>query len=281
MEYNIINAGGAYQTFLVQLKNNVFNFMDYGGYEDRNESTIKLIIDGLKSNEELFHNKELEILINTSDQMHENSFSYAHPTNKYKTIPCFNFDGWRQVGINGFENTVNQIKIEANKIPKSNKVFWSGSIGPHIPPRMVYKRIADQYPNLLSCNSIDFIRDNPEKLTAHNFLSLPEHCNYKYLIDLEGVGYSGRLKFLCFTKRVLFINDRPYKEFWMDGLKDGENCIIVKRDLSNLIEKVEYMESNPELYDVLSKNLYSFAEKTLTKENVNNHIVEVFRRIIK
>jgi glycosyltransferase involved in cell wall biosynthesis len=67
----------------------------------------------------------------------------------------------------------------------------------------------------------------------------------------------------------------------MDGLVDGENCIMVKRDLSNLIEKLEYVENNPELYDKLSNNLYEFAEKTFTKENINNHIVEVFKKIIK
>jgi glycosyltransferase involved in cell wall biosynthesis len=67
----------------------------------------------------------------------------------------------------------------------------------------------------------------------------------------------------------------------MDGLVDGENCIIVKGDLSNLIEKLEYVENNPELYDKLSNNLYEFAEKTFTKENINNHIVEVFKKIIK
>jgi glycosyltransferase involved in cell wall biosynthesis len=55
---------------------------------------------------------------------------------------------------------------------------------------------------------------------------------------------------------------------------------MVKRDLSNLIEKLEYVESNPELYNKLSNNLYEFAEKTFTKENINNHIVEVFKKNI-
>jgi hypothetical protein len=281
MEYNIINQSGPRYSFEIRLVENVFTFYDYGGYEDRNPSTIKLIIDGLKSNEEVFHNKKLQILINTSDQLDNDRFSYAHPTDKYKTIPCFTFDGWRQIGIESFENTVNEIKIQAKNIPTINKLFWSGSIGSHIPTRMKYNQLAIQYPNLLLCNAIDFIRDNPEKLTANNFVSLAEHCKYKYLIDMEGVGWSGRLKFLCCTKRVLFINERPYQEFWMDGLVDGENCIIVKGDLSNLIEKLEYVENNPELYDKLSNNLYEFAEKTFTKENINNHIVEVFKKIIK
>ena len=281
MEYNIIKAKGHPVGVKIHLADDVFTFFDYGGFPIRNPSTIKLIIDGLKSNEEFFYNKKLEILINASDRIINDIIGYAHPTDKYKTIPCFSFDGWNKIGIDGFENAINEIKIQAKNIPTINKLFWSGSIGPHIPSRMRYNQLAIQYPNLLLCNSIEFIRDNPEKLTANNFVSLAEHCKYKYLIDIEGVGWSGRLKFLCCTKRVLFINDRPYQEFWMDGLIDGENCIIVKRDLSNLIEKLEYVESNPELYDKLSNNLYEFAEKTFTKENINNHIIEVFKKIIK
>ena len=279
MEYNIIKAKGVFQTFKICLAENVFTFFNYGGQETRNESTIKLIIDGLKSNEEVFYNKKLEMVINTSDPIIENTIGYAHPTDKYKTIPCFTFDHFKRVGIDNFENTVSKIKIQANNTPTINKLFWGGTLDTRVLPRMLYQLISIKYPNLVLCNSVKRVKgDNPEKLIAYNFVPLPEHCNYKYLIDIEGLGWSARLKFLCFTKRVLFINERPYKEFWMDGLKDGENCIIVKRDLSNLIEKLEYIESNPELYHKLSTNLYEFAEKTFTKENINKHIVDVFKK---
>jgi hypothetical protein len=281
MEYHIIKAKGHPGGVKINLEENVFTFFDYGGPGNRNPSTIKLIIDGLKSNEEVFYNKNLGMVINTSDHIIENIIGYAHSTDKYKTIPCFTFDGWRQIGIESFENTVNEIKIQANNTPTINKLFWSGAVHPRLLPRILYQAIAINYPNLVVCNRILYIHKNTQKkIKINNFVPLAEHCNYKYLIDIEGIGWSARLKFLCFTKRVLFINERPYQEFWMDGLVDGENCIMVKRDLSNLIEKLEYVESNPELYNKLSNNLYEFAEKTFTKENINNHIVEVFKKNI-
>ena len=281
MKYNIEKRPGPYQTFSVKLENNIVTFFDYGGYEDRNISTIRLIENAIKNNENLFLNKTFDIEINTSDQINERALSYSHPTNKYFTIPCFTFDGWRQIGIDGFENMVAKIKEKANEPIKYNKLFWSGSIGPHIPPRVMYDLLSKNHTDLLLCNSIEFVRQNPEKLTANNFVSLPEHCDFKYLLDIEGVGWSARLKFLCFTKRVLFINDRPYKEFWMDGLIDGENCIIVNRDLSNLIEKIEMVEANPELYSKLANNLYDFANSKLTIENVNKHIIDVLLKKCK
>jgi len=285
MEYNIIKKRYREQEYVsikIHLAENVFTFHDYNGFQNRNPSTINLIIDGLKSNESVFYNKKLEVVINTSDRTFENTLGYAHSTDKYKTIPCFTFDTWKEIGIESFENIVNEIKIQANNTPTINKLFWSGSAFALVLSRALYQLIAIKYPNLVVCNRISYIKgDTPKKIKINNFVTLPEHCKYKYLIDIEGIGWSARLKFLCFTKRVLFINERPYQEFWMDGLVDGENCIMVKRDLSNLIEKLEYVESNPELYNKLSNNLYEFAEKTFTKENINNHIVEVFKKNIK
>jgi hypothetical protein len=285
MEYNILKRRyreEEYGNIKIHLAENVFTFYDYGGLQNRNPSTINLIIDGLKSNEAVFYNKKLEVVINTNDRTIENTLGYSHPTDKYKTIPCFTFDSYREIGIKSFENTINEIKIQATNSPTINKLFWAGSHITRVLSRALYQLIAIKYPNLVVFNLVSYIKgDTQKKRKINNFVTLPEHCKYKYLIDIEGIGWSARLKFLCFTKRVLFINERPYQEFWMDGLVDGENCIMVKRDLSNLIEKLEYVENNPELYDKLSNNLYEFAEKTFTKENINNHIIEVFKKIIK
>lgn len=277
MKFNIERVPGRYQRFELKLENDEFTFYDFGGYESRNESTIKLIIDAIKENESIFIGKKINITINTSDQTYDGCINFSHPSNKYLTIPDFTFDGWREIGIESFEDMVNMIKVESEKKYEINKVFWSGSVGSNIPVRMKYKNLSALYSDILICNEIDFIRDNPKKLIGINFTTLPEHCKYKYLLDLEGVGWSARLKFLCFTNRVLILNDRPYKEYWMDGLIDGENCIIVNRDLSNLVERITEIEKNPDMYKKLRDNLKDFAKKTLTLENAKMQIIDVLR----
>lgn len=279
MNYNIIKANGINGHFRIVLNENTFNFYDFGGYEDRNMSTIKLIINALKSNEEIFYNKQIDCIVNTTDHTNHNFLSYANPFDKYKTIPCFTFDAWKQIGIDSFENMVSDIKEKANQPYISDKLFWAGSINPHIMPRCEYQKIANENEKII-CESIDFERTNPDRLTAYNFVSLPDHTKYKYLIDLEGMGWSARLKFLCFTKRVLFINNRPHLEWWMHGLKDWHNCIIVDRNLEDLVEKFNYIENNPKLYNDIANNLYEFACKTLTLDNVNSHIIETFKKLI-
>jgi hypothetical protein len=275
LKYNISQTPGKYQSFTLKIENNFVNFFDHGGYEDRNESTIGLICDAIKESEHLFLGKRLEILFNTSDQTSPNSIGYANPNDIKRTVPCFTFDKWEQIGIDGFDLMKNRIIESANKDWKINKLFWSGSVGPWIPTRVKFEELAKIHSDLLICNRTDLVKENPKKVTAPNFVSLPEHCDYKYLIDLEGIGWSARLKFLCFTKRVLFVNKRPYQEFWMDGLKDFENCIFVERDLSDLVEKLNYIEKNPKLYDEISNNMFEFATKTFTKENINKQIINL------
>jgi hypothetical protein len=282
MQYLIHKTQGPHQQFQILLEQNVFSFYDFGGFEDRNSSTINLIIQALKNNESLFEGKRLHVAVNTSDQIHANCLNYAHPSEPSYTLPDFSFDHWKQVGIQSFSSMVADIK-KASKTPySSSKVLWAGSIGPWIPPRVIYKQLAEAHRDLLQCNEIDFstkiptASGDPDKQpNILNFVSLPDHCKHKYLLDIEGIGWSARLKYLCFTNRVLFLNDRPYKEFWMNGLVNGENCIILKRDLSDLVEKVNMVENDPQLYAKLSSNLLKFANETLTMESVNRHIVQV------
>lgn len=71
------------------------------------------------------------------------------------------------------------------------------------------------------------------------YISLPELVSmYSILIDIEGNGYSGRLKYLLWSHRPVIIIDRPHKEFFFKYLKEWEYYIPVKQDLSDLIEKL-------------------------------------------
>ena len=60
-------------------------------------------------------------------------------------------------------------------------------------------------------------------------------------------------------------------------LKPFEHFVPVEEDLSDLIDKINYIEERPELYDTISNNLFEFAKKTLTIENVNKHIIDTLK----
>ena len=85
------------------------------------------------------------------------------------------------------------------------------------------------------------------------FVSLAGHCRYRYLIDLEGAGYSGWLKLLLFAGRPLFIQTRWRREFFFDGLVPFKHYIPVKQDLSDLSSQIDLAEANPELAAAIAR----------------------------
>lgn len=65
--------------------------------------------------------------------------------------------------------------------------------------------------------------------------------DYSILLDIEGGGYSARLKYLLLSNKPLLIVNRPYKEFFFKNLQEYVHYIPVKRDLSDLIDKTKWI----------------------------------------
>ena len=55
---------------------------------------------------------------------------------------------------------------------------------------------------------------------SSQYISTPELVKkYSILIDIEGNGYSGRLKHLLWSHRPILLVDRPHKEYFFEFLK--------------------------------------------------------------
>ena len=112
-----------------------------------------------------------------------------------------------------------------------------------------------------------------------NYMSLPELLKFKYLIDIGGNGWSGRLKYLLFSKRPLLIVDRNYIEYFYNDLIPYTHYIPVKMDLSDLLEKVEWMKTNYEECLNIANNAYNFALSNFTNDKLMKRINEVYTNI--
>ena len=89
---------------------------------------------------------------------------------------------------------------------------------------------------------------------------------YSILIDIEGWGYSGRLKYLLFSNRPILLVERPHKEFFYKSLKPWKHYIPVNRDLSNLIEMVVWIKGNYLEALQIAENACSFAKEHCSRE---------------
>ena len=208
-------------------------------------------------------------------------YNKNNPNLKKYCGPDWVFCHWPCANISDFETTKNQIIIESNKYPTIDKIGWYGNI--YSPScdviesktRPLLKIMGDNNSTLFDINHVDghINNNNP------NYLSLPDLMKYKYLIDIGGNGYSGRLKFLLFSKRPLLIVDRNYIEYFHDDLVPYIHYIPVKMDLSDLSEQVIWMISNPEKSLEIANNAFEYAMNNFNLDNLIDRVYHVYKNL--
>lgn len=73
--------------------------------------------------------------------------------------------------------------------------------------------------------------------------------------------------------------DRPYKEYFFEHLKEWEHYIPVKRDLSDLTEKVDWCFDNPEKVAEIATNALEFSKQHLTREACYSRWNEIIEKL--
>jgi hypothetical protein len=256
-------------SFTVSKLNGQLIFNDFGCYETRNPSTIWCIIEADKH----YNFPDFEtITISTSDNEYEtrhidNIYTYSKCDSFKNLIPDFNFHKWSEAGIRDYAEMIKKID-EFGRVPYIiNKVGWIGTLSHEV--RKNFIEIANNNSNLFDCISMKWFDDKIEDghIAATKYISLDELVKtYSILIDIEGNGYSGRLKYLLWSHRPVLLVDRPHKEFFFEYLKEWEHYIPVKRDLSDLIEKTIWCMTNPDEANKIAENAYKFSQTFLTRE---------------
>ena len=101
---------------------------------------------------------------------------------------------------------------------------------------------------------------------------------YKYLFDLPGHTYSTKIYSYLHCRRVVFrVKERAMDFFWEKHLIPNVHYIEVKNDLSDLIEKYEYLERHPVLYNEIVKNCEELVSNTITQEKLQaNFLKDLF-----
>lgn len=87
--------------------------------------------------------------------------------------------------------------------------------------------------------------------------SMPDHCKHKYLAHVEGVSYSGRLKYLQNCESVIVMPELNWQQHWYGMLKsDGldQNYVQVDRDWRDLPEKMELLLADDEFSHRIARN---------------------------
>lgn len=112
-------------------------------------------------------------------------------------------------------------------------------------------------------------------------LAIEELCKYTMTVHTEGVSYSGRLKYLFNCDSLPIIHELEWMVYWYPLLQPSgpnQNYIPVKRDWSDLEEKVLYYLSHPdEAQKIIDNHLATFRSRYLTRAATSCYL----RRLVR
>ena len=202
------------------------------------------------------------------DKAREMELHYIHSyatmySLKNRVIPIPDYFSFYAGGELPPEISPNTLRMAALEPWKDNRMYWRGTLFAHR-DRSLLHTLGQQYPQYLHI----------ESSSQGARVPMYEQAKYKYLIDVRGHGWTDRVKILLQLGRPLFLVDRPDREWYFDQLVPMKHYVPVKEDFSDLIEKIQYLEEHPEVYDEIVKNALEFSDKVL-----NAKVLEYLRDV--
>ena len=150
------------------------------------------------------------------------------------------------------------------------RAFWCGNILNSY-ARYNLMILAEQFPNKVGVIPY-FETEDGFVHGKENFVSMHDFMRYRYLIDVRGWGWTDRVKLLLAMGRPLLLVDRPFREFYFDDLKPMVHFVPVKEDLSDMIEKIEYLDDNPDVVSSIVNNAREFTKEHFSKDAIINSL---------
>ena len=191
---------------------------------------------------------------------------------RLQLIPDFVFNAWPEAEIEDYVQTCNDIvKASQAKPAFLNHIFWAGNIQTHESRMLLMDRSMDF--DWLTVVDTSIKSGSPDNV-SNNFVSLVDHCKYSFLIDLQGIGYSGRVKLLLFSGRCLFLQEREFEEWFYQYLVPYVHFIPLRNDLSDLEEKYNWAVNNPNEADKIAINAQRLAADILTRKGAVRYIID-------
>ncbi|MGH0182509.1 UNVERIFIED_CONTAM: hypothetical protein FKN15_009718 [Acipenser sinensis] len=100
---------------------------------------------------------------------------------------------------------------------------------------------------------------------------------YKYQINIDGTVAAYRLPYLLAGDSVVLKQDSIYYEHFYNDLKPWEHYVPFKRDLSDLLEKIQWVKNHDEEAKKIAKAGQEFARNSLMGDTIFCYYVKLFQ----
>jgi hypothetical protein len=254
---------GANGEFNIKLPNNPNRYI-----KERARCVQHLIYDSIKKYD---LKTKFKFNLFMGDRPKPNSYSFSTVSGEYEeTFPDWSFYGWETAGIKSFRDA---IQTFPKSKPETNKIGWIGSLLNVKARKDFVKKFSDTHFSdaytTQGCFNLKIRK--PPKFMTHS----EQILKWKYLIDIRGIGYSGRTKFLMHSNRVVFLVNSPFEEYWYQFLVPWKHYVPVKEDYSDLEENYYKVENDKNLHDFILNEQTKFAKEYITYESALSRIRDI------
>ncbi|MER9653751.1 glycosyl transferase family 90 [Mesorhizobium sp. M0152] len=178
--------------------------------------------------------------------------------------PDFVFDGWPDAKFDDYDQKTQAMAAASEGPALDDRLFWAGRCMNDARKKIV--EISSARRDLIEAYDTEPDYDLAVNRYSSTFRTMEEQvATYRYMIDVEGAGYSGRFKMLLHTRRVVLLQDRPWREWFFDDIEPFRHYVPVARDMSDLAERVEWLRANPKLETEIAAEARHFAQTRLTR----------------
>ena len=173
--------------------------------------------------------------------------------------PDFTFGSWWHIGLHDYDRFVAAIH-PFGRAHEHAQAFWIGNIEMH-PSRQLALAMSRKYPERIDARSITWAHHlgNVTEATGERarvlggWVTLQEHAKWRYLLDLPGTGWSGRLKLLPHCQRVLLLPARDLWDWASSKLQPFKHYVPLRDDLSDLLDALDTLDRHPERAQAMAR----------------------------
>lgn len=185
-------------------------------------------------------------------------------------FPDWVFGGWWHMGMSEWDPFVRELADAGRAPPSDDRAYWKGAhLG--VQQRAVYSELCASSPERFAGGFMNWGPNGKH----NNFTPMKDQCGHAVLVDLAGVGYSGRLKMLAFTGRPMIVADRRWWS-WADS-EIMSRCLHfgAREDLSDLKDVYDGIIGGLEFARRRAEDLRDFCLREMTFERACRQAAKV------
>jgi hypothetical protein len=129
--------------------------------------------------------------------------------------------------------------------------------------------------------SLEIINPKKFRFKLADRMNQKEKSKYKYILIIDGHVSAFRLSFDLSLNSVILLVDSPYYIWYSKMLVPYEHYIPIKKDLSDLIEKINWCKNNDKECKKIANKAKKFYETYLSKEGLYDYFQKILTDISK